>query len=353
MRPALQAMTPARLSADAGVPLPCARRILASLFRDEPVDAKLEQVRRASRERVAGLYAVPSLEVAREERSELDPFRKLVLRLGDGELIEVVRIPLHRRGRFSVCVSSQVGCALACAFCATGRLGLRRNLQTWEIVEQVRAARRTLALASGERVHGVVFQGMGEPMSNLDRVLEAIFVLSEPSGLAIDRKAITVCTAGVPSGIRRLAREAPKVRLGLSIGSARQQVRERLMPIARAHPLDEVIDAAIEHARVSGSAPMFAVTPLEGDNDDDEDARALAALVARFHAATGVRPRVSVVPYNRIADDAADPFRRQGDARAARFLDVLRDGGAHPHLRYSGGGDVGAACGQLASVARS
>ncbi len=353
MTRALQATTPARLSADAGVPLPCARRILASLFRDEPPDAPLAHVRKASRERVASMYTAPSLDLVREERSQLDPFRKFVLRLADGALIEAVRIPLHRPGRFSVCVSSQVGCALACAFCATGRLGLVRNLQTWEIVEQVRVARRTLDLGAGERVHGVVFQGMGEPMSNLDRVLEAIFVLSEPSGLAIDRKAITVCTAGVPSGIRRLAREAPKVRLGLSIGSARQEVRERLMPIARAHPLDEVLDAAIEHARVSGSAPMFAVTPLDGHNDHDEDARALADLVARFHQATGVRPRVSVVPYNRIADDATDPFRRQGDARAARFLEVLRDRGATPHLRYSGGGDVGAACGQLASVTRS
>ncbi|MCC6646715.1 MAG: radical SAM protein [Polyangiaceae bacterium] len=347
----MQGTTPARLSVDAGVPLSCARRILASLFRDEPPDAPLDQVRRASRERVAALYDRPSLELIREDESQVDPFRKLVLRLGDGELIEAVRIPLHKAGRYSACVSSQAGCALACAFCATGRLGLRRNLQTWEIVEQVRLVRRTLELAAGERVHGVVFQGMGEPMSNLDRVLEAISVLSDPSGLAIDRKAITVCTAGVPSGIRRLAREAPKVRLGLSIGSARQEVRARLMPIARAHPLDEVIDAAIEHARATGSAPLFAVTPLDGENDADEDARALAALVARFRADAGVSPRLSVIPYNRIAGDADDPFRRQGEARAARFLDVLRDGGVHPHLRYSGGGDVAAACGQLAARA--
>lgn len=350
MTPALQATTPDRLARDAEIPLTCARRILASLFRDDPPDTLLDHVRRTSREKVAAAFDVPRLELVSEERSQVDPFRKLILRLSDGELIETVRIPLQRRGRFSACVSSQAGCALACAFCATGRLGLRRNLQTWEIVEQVRVARRTLALDEGERIHGVVFQGMGEPMSNLDRVIDAIFVLSDPCGLAIDRKAITVCTAGIPSGIRRLGRELPRVRLGLSIGSARQEVRERLMPIAKAHPLEEVIDAAMEHARATGSAPMFAVTPLEDENDHDEDALALAALVQRFVRETGVRPRVSVVPYNRIASDGTDPFRRQGDARATRFLSVLRQSGTHPHMRYSGGGDVAAACGQLAAA---
>jgi 23S rRNA (adenine2503-C2)-methyltransferase len=243
-------------------------------------------------------------------------------------------------------VSSQAGCALACAFCATGRLGLKRNLEVWEIVEQVRIVRATLG--PGERVHGVVFQGMGEPLANVERVIAAIRVMNDPSALAIDSRAITVCTSGLPTGIRTLAREAPKVRLGLSIGSARREVRRRLMPIDAAHGLDDVIAAVEEHARITGLAPMWAVTPLAGENDTEEDAEALAALLRSFEARTGVRPRLSVVPYNAIDVDGRDPFAR-GDVGA--FVDRLVARGVRPHLRYSGGSDVAAACGQLAGRA--
>jgi 23S rRNA (adenine2503-C2)-methyltransferase len=156
---------------------------------------------------------------------------------------------------------------------------------------------------------------------------------------------MTVCTSGLPSGIRRLAREAPKVRLGVSIASARPEVRRRLMPIDAAHPLSEVIDAVEEHARVTGLSPMWAVTPLAGVNDTDDDARALAELARRFTQRTGVRPRVSVVPYNPIDEPGRDPFAR-GDVRA--FLAALAAHGQPAHLRYSGGADVAAACGQLA-----
>jgi 23S rRNA (adenine2503-C2)-methyltransferase len=197
-------------------------------------------------------------------------------------------------------------------------------------------------------VHGVVFQGMGEPLANVERVIEAIRVLCDPSAMAIDARAMTVCTSGLPTGIRRLARELPKVRLGLSIASARPEVRRSLMPIDAAHPLDEVLDAAEEHARVTGLAPMWALTPLSGVNDTDDDARALAERARRFEARTGVRPRVSVVPYNAIDVEGADPFAR-GDF--GRFVASLAGHGVRAHLRYSGGSDVAAACGQLAGRA--
>ncbi len=286
---------------------------------------------------------VPTLELLTLRKSSVDPFIKLALRAVDGHVIEAVRIPLERTGRFSVCVSSQAGCALACTFCATGRLGLARNLETWEIIEQVRLVRQTLALA--QRVHGVVFQGMGEPLANVDRVIDAVRVMCDPSALAIDARAITICTSGLPSGIRRIGRELPRVRLGVSIASARKDVRRRLMPIDEAHPLEEVLDAVAEHATATGLAPMWAVTPLAGVNDTDDDARALADLSRRFTDRTGVRPRISIVPYNSIDEGSGDPFAR-GDV--ALFLGRLAAYGLRPHLRYSGGGDVGAACGQLA-----
>jgi 23S rRNA (adenine2503-C2)-methyltransferase len=336
------------MAAIPGLAIEDARRIVAKVHRDEDVRTPSSIIRRSAREAVGAIGHVPTLEVTSERASRIDPFVKYALRTADDHVVETVRIPLENPGRFSVCVSSQVGCALGCTFCATGRMGLRRNLETWEIVEQVRIVRRGLPMST--RVHGVVFQGMGEPMANLDRVLAAIAVMSDPSALAIDARAITVCTSGLPSGIRRLAEEAPRVRLGLSLSSARRDVRRSLMPIDRAHPLDEVIAAAAEHATITGNAPMFAVTLLAGVNDGDEDAHALAELVLAFRARTGKAPRLSVIPYNAIDDDESrDPFRRTADDREAAFRDTLRARGVFTHKRYSGGGDVAAACGQLAA----
>ena len=317
---------------------------MAAVHRGEPLEAA-RGVRRVALETVRARGNVPTLEVRAVRRSALDPFVKLALGTHDGHVIEAVRIPLERAGRFSACVSSQAGCALGCVFCATGRLGLSRNLETWEIVEQVRLVRGTLESRSTQRVHGVVFQGMGEPLANVDRVIEAIRVLCEPSAMAIDARAMTVCTSGLPGAIRRLAREVPKVRLGVSIASARPEVRRTLMPIDSAHPLEEVMDAVEEHARITGLAPMWALTPLAGVNDTAADARALAESAHRFEARTGVRPRISVVPYNAIDVAGSDPFAR-GDVGI--FVAALAEHGVRAHLRYSGGSDVAAACGQLA-----
>jgi 23S rRNA (adenine2503-C2)-methyltransferase len=229
-------------------------------------------------------------------------------------------------------------------------MGLTRNLEAWEIVEQVRVVRHH---SQDRRVHGIVFQGMGEPLSNLDRVLAAIRVLSDPSAQAIDARNITVCTAGLPAGIRRLAAEAPKVRLGLSIGSARAAVRRSLMPIDRAHPLGEdVMGAAMDHVAVTGLAPLWAITLLAGVNDTLADADALAELVVSFRQRTGASPRVSVIPYNAIEEGPAgqaDPFLRSGQDREDAFRAALREREVYTHRRYSGGADVAAACGQLAA----
>lgn len=388
---ALQGMTPDELvRAVRGLTLADARRIVAQVHRDEDVATPSSLVRRSSRELVCARGFVPALAVVAERRSQVDPFVKYALRTHDDHVIETVRIPLEHPGRFSVCVSSQVGCALRCTFCATGRMGLSRNLETWEIVEQVRVVRRGLVSDGGAsvvtgspapagaptatdvpapagsptakaprakgspaaraRVHGVVFQGMGEPLSNLDRVLAAIAVMQDPSALAIDARAITVCTSGLPAGIRRLAREAPKVRLGWSIASARRDVRRRLMPIDRAHDLSEVLAATVEHAHTTGLAPMWAVTLLAGVNDHREDAEALADLVHTFRDRAGTNPRLSIIPYNRI-DDADDPFTRTADDAERAFREILAARSVFTHKRYSGGGDVAAACGQLAARA--
>jgi len=349
-RVALQGVTPAELlrlvpSLEPGE----ARRVVSLVHRGSSLTEPNSGLRRAQRALVVAAGHVPSLTVVESVRSALDPFVKFVLETPDERRIETVRIPLEKAGRFTVCVSSQVGCALACAFCATGRLGLGRNLETWEIVEQVQIVRRSLDRAAGQRIHGIVFQGMGEPLSNLERVFAAVRVLTDPSGGAIDARNVTICTSGLPEGIRRLSAELPKVRLGWSIGTALPGARRRLMPIDGAHPLEEVYAACVEHARLTGLQPLWAVTLLSGVNDSEADANALAALARRFKDDVGRHPRISVIPYNRIADDAADPFRRTTDEAEDRFRRVLHGAGTFTKKRYSGGSDVAAACGQLAA----
>jgi 23S rRNA (adenine2503-C2)-methyltransferase len=340
---ALQAVTPDDLvTAAPAIELAEARKIIAAVHRGEPVAAS-SAIRRVAAEAARAAGQVRALAVVAETASAIDPFVKYLLDSG-GARFEAVRIPLEHPGRFTVCVSSQVGCALACAFCATGRLGLERNLAAWEIVEQVRVVRARLPHG---RVHGVVFQGMGEPLANLDAVLQAIRVFSEPCAQGIDARAITVCTAGLPAGIRRLAVEAPRVRLAISISSAIAAHRKAVMPIADRHDLEDVIAAAVAHARATGLAPMWAVTLLDGVNDGAGDAAALADRARAFHAATGVRPRISLLDYNAIGH--GDPFRRS--PRMPAFRDVLSAAGLASHRRYSGGSDVGAACGQLANTA--
>ncbi len=347
---ALQSLTPAALAALSGAALEDARKVTGAVHRDAFDYAPRAGVRRETRAWLVEHTTLPALDILERHASAIDPFVKLALAGKDGRAFEAVRIPLEKPGRYSVCVSSQVGCALACAFCATGRLGLQRNLEPWEIVEQVRIIKRTLA--PGERIHGVVFQGMGEPMANLDRVLQAIEVMRDPAALQIDARNITVCTSGLPDGILRLARQAPKVRLGISLASARPDLRQTLMPIEKAHPLDTVLDAAAEHAALTGLAPMWAVTLLEGVNDTAADAHALLEKAQRFLARTGLRPRLSIIAYNRISADD-DPFYRTSEARERAFRETLHAAGFATHRRYSGGADVAAACGQLGKSRRT
>ena len=354
MRLPLQATLPDDLARIASIDIADARRIVSLVHRlgELPTRAPAT-IRRAALDKARELGDVPSLETRERFASHEDPFVKYLLGLRDGEAIETVRIPLEKAGRFSVCVSSQVGCALGCAFCATGRMGLVRNLEVWEIVEQVRVVRRELPLtSSGERgrVHGVVFQGMGEPLSNAERVIAAIRVLSDPSAQAIDQRNITVTTAGLPAGIRKLANEVPNVRLGVSLGDARVDRRKSLMPIDQKHALDDVLDAAGEHAQKSGYAPMFAYTLLAQVNDDLDAAHALAELVHAFAKKHGKRPRLSLIPFNAIDTGDGPSFARQSQASLDMFREALRERGVPSIVRYSGGADVNAACGQLRST---
>ncbi len=287
---------------------------------------------------------IPHLELLAEKPSRIDPFVKYAFATSAGGAIEAVRIPLEHPRRFSVCVSSQVGCGVGCSFCGTARLGFRRNLAAWEIVDQVRWVRERLP--NGTRVHGVVFQGMGEPLANLTNVVRAIRVFWEPCAMAIDANNVTVSTSGAPARLAALLREEPRIRIALSVGAARPEKRVRLIPAERALPLAESVAVLADHTRETRNAPLFAYTLLEGVNDDDEDLSALIELVERFVDRCGVKPRVSLIPYSPLGGKG-DPFTPSSESRILAFRKRIGARGIPVLRRYSGGVDVSAACGQL------
>lgn len=322
-----------------------ARRVVSLLQRQGSLPAVTPAgIRRRPYQALREQLETPHLELLAERASAIDPFVKYAFAAPDGAVIESVRIPLERPGRFVACVSTQVGCGMGCAFCGTARLGLRRQLAAWEIVDQVRLIRQRLP--AGARVHGVVLQGMGEPLANLAAVLPAIRFCCEPAALAIDACNVTVSTVGIlPRLVELLAAIPRRVRIALSVGSAIPARRERLIPSERVHPLAAVIPVLAAHARRTRVAPLLSYTLLGGVNDGDDDLEALADLVARFVAKAGLQPRLSLIPYNRLG--AEDPFRPAPLARLLDFRDHIGGRGTPVVRRYSGGGDVGAACGQL------
>src|SRR5207249_3622575 len=207
-------------------------------------------------------------------------------RLSDGAAIESVlmRYPATsgRRARHTLCISSQAGCAVGCPFCATGELGFERDLTTAEILDQVRSA--IGRLHPGERLTNIVFMGMGEPLLNLDRVLESVAALNDRDRLGLGARHITVSTSGVVPGIRRLTALGPQFTLAISIHAARDALRDVLVPLNRRWPVAEVVAAARDHARATGRRISYEVTMISGVNDTDADARAMADLLRGDHA---------------------------------------------------------------------
>lgn len=337
----LRGHTPASLleawpDLDAGV----ARRLLSRvIFEDRDEVDGVRGLSKRQAQRVAEEARFDRLEIADRRRSQVDPFVKYLFRSG-GATFEAVRIPLEKP-RYSVCVSSQVGCALGCAFCETGRLGFSRNLEAWEIVEQVLAVRRE---ATDRPVTGVVFQGQGEPFQNYENVLRAAAILRDPSGLRIRGDRITISTVGLLPQIERFTEEGHPYRLILSLSSAFGEKRARLMPIGGTYDVPDLAAAMIRHARRRRAHVHLAWVLMSGINTQPEEARELGRLFA------GVPVRLSVIDYNSTPD--APEFRRADDAERSRFLGALAETGIGFVRRYSGGPDIDAACGLLASRAR-
>jgi 23S rRNA (adenine2503-C2)-methyltransferase len=312
--------------------------------------ADTRAVRRKVLDQVIAQAEVPRLKVVGHETSATDGFRRYLFETPDQQQIESVRIPLPcdvygtvppnrlvTRPHYVVCVSSQVGCALGCTFCATGKMGFRRSLAVWEMVEQVRIVR-----AEADRpVRGVVFMGMGEPFLNYDRVIAAAELLSNPSAFAVAADRITISTAGVVPAIRRFTREGQPYRLAVSLTAATSAKRRQVMPIEDSWPLPELMAAVREHQAARGERATLAWVAIDGFNTGAEDAAELATLTA------GLPIRLDLI-------EVADPdgaFRPPSEQRLSEFRSQLSILGQPVVRRYSGGRDIRAGCGMLAATA--
>ncbi|HEX8617755.1 MAG TPA: radical SAM protein [Thermoanaerobaculia bacterium] len=315
-----------------------ARRLLAHVVANGREGFPLSRpVPRAVEQAVDALIDRRRLEIVERATDPSDGFVKYLFRLHDGALAEAVRIPLEVPGRFTVCLSSQVGCAMACDFCATGRLGLTRNLEPWEIVAQFVAVRDE---APGE-VTGALFQGQGEPLHNYANVMHAAEVLSHPCGGRISAKNITISTVGLVPAIHRVAREKRPFRLIVSLTSAIDERRRTLLPAAGAWPVSELADAIRVYQRAAGGRVTIAWVVLGGINTGRDE---VDALRTHFH---DVPMRLNLIDVN---DAREDGYARATEAELAQFRDHLRDLGAPIVRRYSGGAAKHAACGMLAAM---
>ena len=294
------------------------------------------QVTRGVRDYVVEHGELPTLTVV-ERRRASDGFVKYLFESPLGGRIEAVRIPLFE-DKYIVCVSSQVGCARACDFCATGRMGFSRNLATWEILDQVLTVR-----AEADRpVRGVVFMGMGEPLLNYVNTIRAARIMAHPAGMAISGKAITFSTVGVVPAIRRYIADDHPYRLAFSLTSAIPDKRAAVLPVERTHPLPELVAAIRDYAAARRERAMLAYVMIRDFNTGREDAEALARVFA------GIPVKIDLI-------DVTDPsgkYQPPTAAELAAFRDHLQVVGAPIARRYSGGAEIGAACGTLEASQR-
>jgi 23S rRNA (adenine2503-C2)-methyltransferase len=289
-------------------------------------------------------------------REASDGTTKLLLAAADGARVETVSMPYGNR--MTVCVSSQVGCPVGCAFCATGGLGFSRNLTTAEIVDQLRAA--VVAARPEQRLTNVVYMGMGEPLLNLGAVLDSVRLLTAPSGLGLGHRSISISTVGIPNGILRLAKAEPQVNLALSLHAADDATRALLIPERYRHPIQEILEAAWQHFAITRRKLLVEYVLIGGVNDSVDDARRLAGLL-RGHVVA-----VNLLAWNPVAPESGPgPAGRRkpgssplhlapsSPAAIAAFRATLRASHIEAVLRQSKGAGIEAACGQLAASARS
>jgi 23S rRNA (adenine2503-C2)-methyltransferase len=316
-----------------------ARQLLHWMHQRGAADfAEMTDLARPLREKLQQVACVEAPRIANDSLAE-DGTRKWLLKVDERNAVEAVFIPETSRG--TLCVSSQAGCVLDCAFCATGKQGFNRNLTTAEIVGQLWLANRELGVRNkaARKISNVVMMGMGEPMLNLDNLIPALRLMLDDDAYGLSRRRVTVSTAGVVPGMDRLAAECPMA-LAVSLHASNDALRDRLVPVNRRYPLAELVPACNRYLE---RAPRDFITMeyvmLEGVNDEPANARELVDLAKR------VRCKFNLIPFNPFPQAG---FRRSSPERIRRFAEILQRAGLTATTRKTRGDDIAAACGQLA-----
>ena len=287
---------------------------------------------RALRERCEREYDFTAVKQVRMQESAIDGTRKYLFELGDGKLVESVWMK-YKHGN-SVCISSQVGCRMGCAFCASTLDGLERSLSPSEMLDQIYA----ITLLTGERVSNVVVMGTGEPMDNYDNLLRFITLLTDENGLHISQRNVTVSTCGLVQKMRQLAEEQLQITLALSLHATTDEKRRRLMPVANKYSVQELMETCAYYFEKTGRRITFEYSLVGGVNDTDEDARELIALIKDLNC------HVNLIPVNPIKER---DFVQSGGEAIAAFKNKLEKNGINVTIRREMGRDIDGACGQL------
>lgn len=343
MLPALTGTTPQALAewlAAHGEPAFRAKQILDWVWKKKVGSfGEMTNLSAALREKLAASFRLSSLTHTTTQGSH-DTTRKFLFKLHDGRYIEAVLIPANpalygeKSDRRTLCVSSQVGCAYGCKFCASGLAGYTRNLDPSEIAGQVLAAEQL----SGERVDNLVFMGMGEPMANFDNLMAAIALVTGPETLHLGARHLTISTSGLAPQIRRLAEHPQQIRLAISLHGATDEVRERIMPINRKYPLAALLDALDHWNEHKKQHLTLEYILIQGVNDSLDQARILAQHAAKLRA------KVNLIPYNTVE---GLEWKRPALSHCRVFQETVKSAGVTATLRIEKGHDIDAACGQL------
>ena len=311
-----------------------ARQIYTWIYRRGVADfARMTDLSLDLRAKLERTFTIPTPAVTARNEST-DGTVKFLRRLGDGREVESVCIP--DTPAMTLCVSTQVGCAMRCGFCLTGRMGLLRNLTAGEIAAQVRVMAHDLALAS--RRFNIVLMGMGEPLHNYDETMKALRILAADCGLAVSPRRVTLSTVGVLPALERLAHEPLMPNLAVSLHATTEELRDRLVPVSRKYGLADLVAACRRFPTKRRDRITFEYVLLRDVNDGLADARRLANLLR------GIRSKVNLIPLN---EAPGIPYRRPSDARIDLFAQTLADRHVTVSVRKSRGRDIRAACGQL------
>lgn len=315
-----------------------AKQIFEWLYRGADSFDEMSNLSKSLRERLDAAYTAGNLKIEQKFVSRIDETRRYLLKLEDGNYIESVLMKYHHG--YTICVSSQVGCAMGCRFCASTRNGKARNLSAGEIIGQVMTVQKDL----GERISNIVMMGIGEPLDNYDEVLKFLEIVNHPSGLNIGHRHITLSTCGLVPKIKDLADRQLQITLSVSLHAADDETRSEIMPVNRRYSISQLMEVCRYYIKKTNRRISFEYTLISGVNDNSAEAEKLLKLLH------GMLCHVNLIPVNPVKETG---FKQGSRAKIEEFQRILESGGISATIRREMGADISAACGQLRASAKS